>query len=369
MKAVNTRIILGFIAALAAVSTTPTALGSTLGPRDGSLTRRQAVCNGHAELCERGYGTLAYVGTHNSYAVDVNNFTQQLNDGVRMLQMQAHDESGVIKLCHTDCRLYDGGTLENYLRTVKTWLDANPNEVLSLLIVNSDNVPAARYAEVYANTGMDVVSYSPPTSPLPALEWPTLGSLIGSGQRVITFLSTTANPEIPYLIDQFPNVWETKFNVVDQSNFDCQVDRSRGDPSTSLFLINHYLDKLVLGQPVPDLDKLDATNAVSGFGSLGAHVETCRAVQGRPPNFLLVDFYEYGGGSVFEVAAQINGVPYNPATPVASPRPTAVGTQTAGRDATGGASGSAPALLQGSHLVALLSMVVGTVVIAPLLVF
>ena len=28
---------------------------------------------------------------------------QQLNDGIRMLQMQAHNAGGVIKLCHSDC--------------------------------------------------------------------------------------------------------------------------------------------------------------------------------------------------------------------------------------------------------------------------
>jgi hypothetical protein len=34
---------------------------------------------------------------------------------------------------------------------------------------------------------------------------------------------------------------------------------------------------------------------------------------GRPPNFLLVDFYNQGptSGSVFEVAARANGVTYN----------------------------------------------------------
>lgn len=30
----------------------------------------------------------------------------------------------------------------------------------------------------------------------------------------------------------------------------------------------------------------------------------------RPPNFLLVDFYDAGNGSVFEVAAKANGVTY-----------------------------------------------------------
>lgn len=31
---------------------------------------------------------------------------------------------------------------------------------------------------------------------------------------------------------------------------------------------------------------------------------------GKPPNFLLVDYYNKGGGSVFEVAAKLNGVKY-----------------------------------------------------------
>lgn len=37
-------------------------------------------------------------------------------------------------------------------------------------------------------------------------------------------------------------------------------------------------------------------------------------------------FYEYGGGSVFQVAADINGVSYSPATPVATPGTGATGT-------------------------------------------
>lgn len=32
---------------------------------------------------------------------------------------------------------------------------------------------------------------------------------------------------------------------------------------------------------------------------------------GRPPNWLLVDYYNVGNGSVFEVAAKANGVTYD----------------------------------------------------------
>ncbi|KAH9486546.1 putative secreted protein [Psilocybe cubensis] len=315
--------------------------GSTLASE--ALNRRATVCNGHAELCNRSFGNVTFVGAHDSYAIGVNNLaanqdqpiTQQLNDGIRMLQMQAHNESGVIRLCHTSCSLYDGGTLQDYLTTVKQWMDSNPNEVLSLLIVNIDNLPASSYAPVFQAVGLDKLSYAPPSLTLPASQWPTLGSLIDSGKRLLTFLDNAADfNSVPYLLDEFTNIWETAFNVVDP-NFDCNVNRTKGDPTSQMFLINHFLDKMLLGQPVPDIDNANRTNSASGFGSLGAHVDTCVADHGRPPNFLLVDFYEYGGGSVFQVAADINGVPYNPATPVATPA-TSNGPSNSGSSGTTG---------------------------------
>ena len=39
-----------------------------------------------------------------------------------------------------------------------------------------------------------------------------------------------------------------------------------------------------------------------------------------------IQFYEFGGGSVFEVAATANGVTYDPATPVPSPLTSSTGT-------------------------------------------
>jgi len=41
---------------------------------------------------------------------------------------------------------------------------------------------------------------------------------------------------------------------------------------------------------------------------------------------MLVDYYEFGGGSVFEVAATANGVTYDPVTPVPSPFTSSTGT-------------------------------------------
>lgn len=74
--------------------------------------------------------------------------------------------------------------------------------VVTLLIVNSDNLPATQFASVFVAAGVDTLSYSPQSSSLPARGWPTLGSLIDAGTRLVTFLSTTADFEtVPYLID------------------------------------------------------------------------------------------------------------------------------------------------------------------------
>jgi len=328
--------------------------------------RRATTCNGHSELCDRSYGNVTFVGAHDSYAVGTNNLaanqdyniTQQLTDGIRMLQMQAHNLTGAIQLCHTSCSLFNGGTLADYLSTVKTWMDANPNDVVTLLIVNSDDLPPSNFATVFQGAGLDTLSYSPTASAVPASQWPTLGSMIDAGTRLVTFMDAEADfTSVPYIIDEFTNVWETAFDVTD-TTFNCNVNRSKGDSSTEMYLTNHFLDQEILGQPAPDVSQANVTNGVSGVGSLGQQVDTCAAQNGRNPNFMLVDFYEYGGGSVFQVAATANGVNYDPTTPIATPM-----SQTSSSSTSSGSANSNGVVsdfhVSRSHLLACLAVVAG----------
>jgi hypothetical protein len=101
-----------------------------------------------------------------------------------------------------------------------------------------------------------------------------------------------ARPTADDFAPEFTNMWESAFDVTD-TTFDCNVNRSKGDTSTELFLINHFLDKIVLGQPAPDPEDANVTNAVSGTGALGVQVQTCVAAHGRSPNFMLVDVRIY----------------------------------------------------------------------------
>lgn len=86
---------------------------------------------------------------------------------------------------------------------------------------------------------------------------------------------------------EFTNIWETAYDVT--TSFDCSVNRSNGDTSTSMFLINHFLDTLILGQPTPNINAANQTNAISGTNSLGEQFDLCVSQQGRNPNFMLVD--------------------------------------------------------------------------------
>jgi len=333
-----------------------------------SLNRRATTCNGHPEFCTRSYGNVSFVGAHDSYSVGVNNLatnqdynvTQQLTDGVRMLQMQAHNSSGVIHLCHTSCLLYDGGTLEAYLTNVQTWMTANPNDVVTLLIVNSDGFAPSAYDSVFQSVGLASLSYTPPAASVQFSDWPTLGSMIDAGTRLVTFMDAGADfTSVPYIISEFTSVWETAFDVTDPS-FDCNVNRTSGDATTQMYLINHFLDDIVniLGtaSPTPDKAALNVTNAVNGPGSLGAQASECSAEYGRNPNFMLVDFYEYGGGSVFQVAADLNGVTYAPTTPIATPIPD---SSTSGSSTSNGEILQIPRGLWSGLLVVLLGSALG----------
>lgn len=152
-------------------------------------------------------------------------------------------------------------------------------------------------------------------------DWPTLSEMVLRGQRVVMFMDYMANQTAyPWLLDEFSQLWETPFDPTDQS-FPCTVQRppnlADADAKNRMYMINHNLniELSILGTDmlVPARTELNVTNNVTGTGSLGLSANNCRSEWGRAPNFLNVDYYNFGGyaGSVFEVAAQMNNVTYD----------------------------------------------------------
>lgn len=167
------------------------------------------TCNGYDALCDRQYSNLTFIGSHDSAFVGIlpvdNQFdsvSDQLSLGVRFLQAQSHDKDGTIELCHTSCLEEDAGSLETWLDTVVTFLAANPDEVVTLLITNGDGIDGADFATVFETSGAASYAYSP-ASTLALSDWPTLGELIDAGTRLVVFMDYPSGTPVSYILDEF----------------------------------------------------------------------------------------------------------------------------------------------------------------------
>ncbi|KAI9805552.1 MAG: hypothetical protein M1825_000803 [Sarcosagium campestre] len=296
--------------------------------RKGTETDSTArACNNYPEFCDRKYSNITEVCAHNSMFVGKGNpsanqeldVLTQLNDGVRMLQGQVHKEDDKLYFCHTSCALFNAGVIVDWLREVATWISEHPDDVVTILLGNSDNVPASDFQAPLEESGLAAFAYKPPKTPMALSDWPTLASMLDAKTRAVIFLDYKADQKaVPYLLDEFSQLWETPFSPTD-ATFPCTVQRpeklSEPDARDRLYMANHNLNRKldIFGQDigvVPDTDSLEDTNAVDGPSSLGKAAEQCTSDHGRPPNFLLVDYYNVGDGSVFEVAAKYNKVTY-----------------------------------------------------------
>ncbi|QIX01393.1 hypothetical protein AMS68_006910 [Peltaster fructicola] len=278
-------------------------------------------CNGNVDFCDRKYSNVSLIGAHDSAFVGptsdlrVNqelNVTAQLNAGIRFLQAQVHFFNNELSMCHTSCAELYAGTLNDYLTSVKTWLDGNPNDVVSLLLVNGDNNNATQFASVFEAVGLGDTAFVPATTPntLPINDWPTYEDMIFDDTRIVIYLDSGANEaEVPYLLTEFNYFFETPYDTTDQNFAECTLDRPAGSsPDGKMYIVNHFLDLAVgnTGILIPFNEADYTTNAATGNGSIGAQAALCTNIYGRVPNVVLVDFFDRG--DVFTAQNNLNGV-------------------------------------------------------------
>lgn len=264
-----------------------------------------------------------------------------------IVQGETHYVNDTIYNCHTSCSLLNAGTWQSELETLAAWVKDHPYDVVTFLIVNSDYVTVENYTAPIMNAGLGPYLYEPAYIPQHRDQWPTLAEMILSQKRVVFFMDYNANQTaVPYILDEFTHMWETPFSPTNDT-FPCTQQRPPGLNQTVardeyMYLANHNLNTDVdlssLGISseilIPNTVEINNTNGIyTTTGQLGAMTNSCQgklqankgtlpylisdnitADWGRPPNFLLVDYYNYGDpgpGSVFEVAAYHNNVTYN----------------------------------------------------------
>ena len=217
------------------------------------------------------------------------------------------------------------------------WKDAWPNRisalVVTLLLVNSDNASAQDLHTEFQASGIVPYGYVPPSSTAAFATWPTLNELIAKSTRLITLVASlppSSNTIAPYLLDEFTFVFENPYDVTSLSNFSCTPDRPpavRGDiksavASGRLPLMNHFLyQQQAFGIELPDVSNITKTNAQRGpVGNLGDTAKACQTLYGKPPTFILVDFFDQG--PAIDTVDSLNGI-----IPVGRVRATATGLQ------------------------------------------
>ncbi|KAF7715128.1 Uncharacterized protein PECH_007436 [Penicillium ucsense] len=282
------------------------------------LSVRSTACNNSPDLCDKSYGAITHLGAHDSPFVRTSDSVlagnqyydtpTQLSAGVRLVTAQVHKDNNQWRLCHSYCTLMDAGRLSDWLATIKSWLDDHPNEVVTVLLVNSDGASAAELGAEFTTANVTNYAYQPESLTTAPASWPTLQTMINSGKRLVVFATPlTTSTSYPYLMSEFDFIWENNYDVTTPANFSCEPNRPSslaGSMSTALSsnrlpFMNHFLystDLAVLQIEYPNASYVSTTNAPSGGnGNLGTAATTCKAAySGRQPTFILVDFFNKG---------------------------------------------------------------------------
>lgn len=321
-------VFLGALAGVQAVPQQPESLSTSASTSQSTSSNSPSVCNNSPDLCDKKYNEVSYLGAHNAAFLrddstddsisgnQLLNATVALDAGLRLLQAQTHNAGGSLRLCHSDCKLLDAGLLEDWLAGIEAWMAKNENEVVTILLANpvGDRADVSAFTSAFEKSGLDARGFSLSTGKKPTSEWPTLGSMISSGKRLVTFVTGINSTD--YLLNEFSYVFETPFENRDLTDFNCVADRPpKADPPSNavqngyLSLVNHFKYDNVFGDfDVPDIDNITTTNdpGTSKTGSIGKHLEQCQSEWNKAPNFVLIDFWSQG--EPLKAVDRLNGV-------------------------------------------------------------
>ncbi|WP_131784703.1 hypothetical protein [Protofrankia symbiont of Coriaria ruscifolia] len=282
------------------------------------VTPAARYCNGSDLLCDRHYTDVVYPATHNSMASSDARFLGaaqdpdligQLNAGIRALLVDVHhwtppqdveaflrglppDQRATLEpftrgarssrpglwLCHNICQL-GALDLETELARLRAWLDANPTEVVTLIV--QDAAPASEVMRAFGRAGLGRYVFTPPKET--GGDWPSLGSMVEKNRRLVVFAE---NADVPGTFYRrfFRYAADTALDVSSPDGFDCRLGRGPGQPAP--VLINHWITRTASS-------RADAA-VVNRRASVLDQVRACQRRQGRMPTFVAVDFATIG---------------------------------------------------------------------------
>lgn len=253
-----------------------------------SLSPAHAQCNGDIALCSKRFDEVCYATTHNAFNYQgaflfpnqSHGVSQQLQGGVRGLMLDVYWYNNA-PTCYHSSNWLGNQPLSTILADIKAFLDANPNEVVSIIF--ESYVTAAQMNDAFTQANLLTYLHTQPQG----TDWPTLEAMILANQRLVVFTDATDGQAYPWYHHVWDYAVETHYSAASRADFSC--DYNRGDSSQSLFILNHFVTEATLGYGL-----IDSAAAVNANPYLTSRAMGCWAATGKMPNFLTVDFYEQG---------------------------------------------------------------------------
>lgn len=134
-------------------------------------------------------------------------------------------------------------------------------------------------------------------APVAGAPWPTLGAMIGSGQRLVVMVEEgDGGPDAPWLVNGFQFTEDTPSTFPTVESFSCASNRGPAD--APLLLLNHWLSGF--SSLVTNAQRVNTAEV------LLTRAEQCRDERSQIPNFVAVNFVAVGDVGV--VVDMLNGV-------------------------------------------------------------
>ena len=180
-------------------------------------------------------------------------------------------------------------SLEEILIYFDDFLDKNPNEVVTLILDCS--VKPEDVFDVFERHDIQKYLYRHDSD-----EWPTLGEMITTNQRLVVF-SGMSNGSRDWYLDKSKHMFQNQ--AKNRTVKACSCEIQAGEAKTgNLFLLHRYIHAPLSRR---------VRNAKSNrFQNLMPFVRKCGQEVGQIPNFIAVEWYTRG--DAFEVVKQLNGL-------------------------------------------------------------